>query len=648
MAMRKRDGSSVSSESKRDETEDETTEKLLGRGQTQGEGSVMMKASPSENSIEVGKKDDDLTLNDLIPAVLVSTFVSIGSYYSCDSIDMAEDIIIATLRTFIQLSLLAAFLSPMFRYVDNKSKENPSATTATSIRKNGSVKERIKAVLSNNSAPILVLAYLTCFMLPLAAYEASSRTKLTLRPPNTSFPLVFSIVITSLFTAVVLMGYVAIFLIVRPTPRYSPRHLIPLCGMLFNNCLSSISLALDILFTEFQSKQRDTMELMIIFGADTWTATRPSFRTVLASALKPQINSMNVIGLVAIPGMMTGQVLGGASPVRAARYQIVIMCLILGAGFLAVGMTTELVIWNVFTERGILRDGWIVDNNSLRISQLFSSSSLRIPVMENNLLERSEAKGDVVNSAIKVELRTKNQPTTQQTTEGFPLLNAYLHGEYANGKMIMTAKFKIPTNQDIIIITGPSGIGKSTLLKAIAELSSGFEPSPESSVETIARISLFGRDRSTFHPFEWRQRVMYLPQSSSSNLQGTPESFLHFVASSIAGNRPTKEYLEQLVSETSSYLLAWNVPQPNSLLTSTWSKLSGGESQRVTLAIALAARPQVLLLDEPTSALDESVKLKVEETLKMAAKNGCAIVMVTHDDDQAMRMGTKWLQFEFV
>ncbi|KAL7460706.1 hypothetical protein ACHAXS_001148, partial [Conticribra weissflogii] len=338
MAMRRREGPTVSSGSKKcNKVEDEATEKLLGRIQSNGEGSVNMKASKSENAIEGGTKDDDLTLYDLIPAVFISTCVSIGSYYSCDSIEMAEDVIIATLRTFIQLSLLAAFLSPMFRYVDNKSKENPSSN-----RKSDSVKERMKAILPNNSAPILVLAYLTCFMLPLAAYEASSRTKLTLRPPNTSYPLVFSIVIMSLFIAVVLMGSVAFFLIVRPTPRYSPRHLIPLCGMLFNNCLSSITLALDILFTELQSKQRDTMELMIIFGADTWTATRPSFRTVLSSALKPQINSMNVIGLVAIPGMMTGQVLGGASPVRAARYQIVIMCLILGAGFLAVGMTAEL------------------------------------------------------------------------------------------------------------------------------------------------------------------------------------------------------------------------------------------------------------------------------------------------------------------
>lgn len=69
---------------------------------------------------------------------------------------------------------------------------------------------------------------------------------------------------------------------------------------------------------------------MISFGSNVWAATRPSFRSVLVSSMKPQINSMNVIGLVAIPGMLTGQVLGGSSPTHAARYQIMIMCLIFG------------------------------------------------------------------------------------------------------------------------------------------------------------------------------------------------------------------------------------------------------------------------------------------------------------------------------
>ena len=613
--------------------------------------------STSEEDKVNGEKDDDLSLIDLLPAVLVSSFVSIGSYYSCGSIDLAEDIIVATVRTFVQLSLLAAFLSPLFRFVDRTAKTySPSSTSSKKVF---DFKEQMQMVISRYSGPLLVLAYITCFMLPLAAYEASSRTKLTLRPSTahptqSSYPLVFLIVVSSLFIGVFTMGVIAIFFIVKPTPRYSPRHLIPLCGMLFNNALSSISLALDIVFTELQSKQRDNMELMISFGADTWTATRPSFRMALASALKPQINSMNVIGLVAIPGMMTGQVLGGASPVRAARYQIVIMCLILGAGFVAVGTTVELIIWNVFDDRGVLRDGWIVENDCLRVSQLFSSLSLSAPLakkqggtfIEENLLENMDIMGNSENSVVAVQLHTKNQPMMRQSFDRTPFLDVCLHGEYANGKRIMTANFTIPTNRDIGIVQGSSGVGKSTLLKTIAELSSGFEPSHPSSTETNLQISLDGKDRKLFQPSEWRRRILYVPQHSASTLNGTPESFLEFI--DLHQHKPNFQTLESLVYETKTHMTAWGIETPQTFLKRPWSKLSGGESQRVILAIALATRPQVLLLDEPTSALDNDTKMNVEETLRRTAQGGCAMLIVTHDNEQAKRMGTIMFQFDVV
>mmetsp|Transcript_10722 Transcript_10722/g.23751 ORF Transcript_10722/g.23751 Transcript_10722/m.23751 type:complete len:352 (-) Transcript_10722:1014-2069(-) len=269
------------------------------------------------NKIESGKchprtprEQDELSLGKLIPAIIVSSLVSVASYASCDSIELAEDIVVATVRTILQLTFLAAMLSPLFRFVENQTNASPMVSTESKASNNTSnkgfwlkMREKTHKMVLRYSAPFLVLAYVFCFMLPLAAYEASSRTKLTLRPMNHS-PLnnniVLLIVIISLFTAVSTMGAIAIFAIIKPVPRYSPRHVIPLCGMLFNNALSFISLALDILFTELQSKQRETIELMICFGADAWTATRPSFRSVLASSLKPQINSMNVIGLVAI------------------------------------------------------------------------------------------------------------------------------------------------------------------------------------------------------------------------------------------------------------------------------------------------------------------------------------------------------------
>lgn len=469
-------------------------------------------------------------------------------------------------------------------------------------------------------------------MLPLAAYEASSRSKLTLcRPMNSTLlenNIVLAIVLLSLFTAVSIMGAVAVFAIVKPTPWYNPRHLIPLCGMLFNNALSSVSLALDLLFSELQTKQRDYIELMVSFGASPWVVTRPTFRYVLSSSLTPQLNSMNVIGLVAIPGMMTGQVLGGASPVRAARYQMIIMCLILGANFISSGMTIELVILNAFDNHGALRDDWIINNESMRVSRVISSSLLskaRAAASRSKQQERA-LKDETVDSSSIVEgvILTGSEDTSDST----PLLQANIQGMFAKGTRKMNASFSISSSGDITILRGGSGIGKTTLMKTIAMLNSGLTPSTNTSVE----LSLLGNDKVS--PSDWRKKVLYLPQGIPTTLQGTPESFVKFVAS-----LHHQSDIELLTSESTSYMKAFDIQSPEILLVQPWSKLSGGESQRILLAIALATEPLMLLLDEPTSALNREAKLKVEGILKLVAKRSCMLI-VTHDEDQMKRIGT--------
>ena len=80
-------------------------------------------------------------------------------------------------------------------------------------------------------------------------------------------------------------------------------------------------------------------------------------------------------------------------------------------------------------------------------------------------------------------------------------------------------------------------------------------------------------------------------------------------------------------------------------LDSPWSVLSGGEAQRVIVAIALASRPQVLLLDESTAALDLDAKLRVEQKVREIASNsGMIVLWITHDEDQADRIGSSMPQ----
>ena len=242
----------------------------------------------AKTSNEDDDDDDLLSFQRLSPALLVSALVAAGTYFAADE-EFAFDVVECTLRTFVQLSALAAVLGRVMHFAE---REGHSSSLA---------------------APLLVVGYVFCFMLPLAAWEASSRSKLRLRPPGDE-RVVLRIVAGSLALAVALVGSIALLGIVRPAPRYSPRHAIPICGMLFNNSLSGVSLALAVLFADLQSKQRDAIEMMLSFGLDPFTATRPSFRAAISASLRPQINSMNVIGLVSIPGMMTGNVLAGASP----------------------------------------------------------------------------------------------------------------------------------------------------------------------------------------------------------------------------------------------------------------------------------------------------------------------------------------------
>jgi len=98
-------------------------------------------------------------------------------------------------------------------------------------------------------------------------------------------------------------------------PWYRPNYLIPLAGMIFANGMNSISLAADRLEAEIGRNIEYTAARNIAFRA----------------SLIPITNSLFAVGLVSIPGMMTGQILSGVSPLIAARYQIMVMCMVYGA-----------------------------------------------------------------------------------------------------------------------------------------------------------------------------------------------------------------------------------------------------------------------------------------------------------------------------
>ena len=105
--------------------------------------------------------------------------------------------------------------------------------------------------------------------------------------------------------------------LVLDLPRwFEPSFVVPLAGMIFANTMNTVSLAAE----RFESERGG--------GVDVALARR----TALDAALIPQINGLLAVGLVSLPGMMTGQILSGIEPLVAVRYQIMVMCMVFGAG----------------------------------------------------------------------------------------------------------------------------------------------------------------------------------------------------------------------------------------------------------------------------------------------------------------------------
>ena len=118
-------------------------------------------------------------------------------------------------------------------------------------------------------------------------------------------------------------------------PWYQPSYMIPLAGMIFANAMTAISLAVERFETETSR------------GTPYQQAASQAYNT----ALIPVINGLFAVGLVSLPGMMTGQILSGVSPLIAARYQIMVMAMIFGASGLSVLLFLQLLKHNFSSQR---------------------------------------------------------------------------------------------------------------------------------------------------------------------------------------------------------------------------------------------------------------------------------------------------------
>jgi putative ABC transport system permease protein len=137
--------------------------------------------------------------------------------------------------------------------------------------------------------------------------------------------------VVSIWASSWIMASVAVLAVVQVqasnTSAIWARFAVTLLGMILGNTLNGISLGLDRLGSELASK-RDQVDTLLALGATRWEAARGAVRQAVRTGMIPTLNTMMVVGLVSLPGMMTGQLLSGADPLEAVKYQIVIMFLI--------------------------------------------------------------------------------------------------------------------------------------------------------------------------------------------------------------------------------------------------------------------------------------------------------------------------------
>ncbi len=118
--------------------------------------------------------------------------------------------------------------------------------------------------------------------------------------------------------------------VLRVHPWYDARHLVPLFGMILGNAMNGAALAAERLASELELR-RGEVEAWLALGASPAQATAEASRQAMTAALLPAANALAVVGIVQLPGMMTGQILAGQSPLLAVRYQLVVVFMLAGA-----------------------------------------------------------------------------------------------------------------------------------------------------------------------------------------------------------------------------------------------------------------------------------------------------------------------------
>ncbi len=241
--------------------------------------------------------------------------IPLGIYYYI-KLRLIKDVIISAARMTIQLFLMGLYLKYLFKY-------------------------------DNTIVNILWLFV----MIVVATFQAVRRSNLNKKMFLLPILISYSISIYSITL------YFNKF-VVAVTDIFSAKYLVVIGGMILGNSLRGVIISVSSFYKDIAHEKDRFIYRMVVFG-NFFEAALPYLRKSIELAVSPAIATMATMGIVSIPGMMTGQILGGATPMTAIKYQIAIMIAIFTATNVSIILTIYTTVGRAFDKRGMLRKGVI-------------------------------------------------------------------------------------------------------------------------------------------------------------------------------------------------------------------------------------------------------------------------------------------------
>jgi putative ABC transport system permease protein len=260
--------------------------------------------------MSTGESALDLSLAQLALALLLIGVVMAISIRQ--GLGIARDLVVGSLRAIVQLYLVGLILAVVFR-------------------------------AAQWYWVLLILAVMTA----VAAQAATSRLAKPL--PHARGIAALALTVSTAVTLAYVIGVV-----VRVRPWYDPQYIIPIAGMILGSAMTSAALAGDRLQGDLRVRA-DEVEARLALGFSGREAVQPMARTALRAAMIPTVNGMMTVGLVQLPGMMTGQILAGSSPLLAIKYQLVVVFMQAAATALASLIFVRLAVGRYLTPAHQLR-----------------------------------------------------------------------------------------------------------------------------------------------------------------------------------------------------------------------------------------------------------------------------------------------------